>query len=322
MAFAQSIRPFISLVIGLAVGGTGAIMFQQSLPAVAGSPEARANKMELELKKANIRIAALESNDTHGHRKTGRTFTDSARDIADDIREGKSVNPDDIFRASQPLLRDLAPLFDRMRLRQQRQVVESMSGELARKYNLTPQQQESLKQWFEQKLNDNAKQWNELVTSEGTRLEDLMRATRDIRPDNGLDQFMGSILSGDKLTDFKTQRMAEQAERVQQDADARVERLDSIVKLDDAQRDQVFGIMARGSKDYDPSMKIEGAGGEIGAINQSSRQQATLAVLRQDQRAAYEAEQKKRREEAEKDMQAIGLNLPAGWDVLDEESFN
>jgi hypothetical protein len=33
------------------------------------------------------------------------------RNIGDDIRAGRPVTPEDIFRASQPLMRDLAPLF-------------------------------------------------------------------------------------------------------------------------------------------------------------------------------------------------------------------
>ena len=93
--------------------------------------------------------------------------------------------------------------------------------------------------------------------------------------------------------------------------------LDSIVGLDEAQRDQVFGIMARGSRDYDPRMKIEGAQGEIDAIPTGNRQAAVLGVLRPDQRATFEAERQRQREEASKDMEAMGLVLPPNWDPLE-----
>jgi hypothetical protein len=322
MSLAQSIRPLIPLVIGLVVGAVGSHLFRQSMPGAEGSPEERANKMEVELKRAQNRIAALEDADPRGRRKPGRTFADGARNIAEDIREGRPVSPDDIFRASQPLLRDLAPLFDRMRVKQQQQRIESMTGELARKYDLIPQQQESLKQWFEQKSEADAKRWSDLIAQDGTRLEDVMRASRDVRPDDGLDPFMEKTLSGDKLTAFKTERMAQRAERVQQDADMRVQRLDSIVQLDDTQRDQVFGIMARGSRDYDPAMKLEGVGGEIGATAAAGdRQQAMLSVLKPEQRTAYEAERQRQRDEATKNMEAIGLTLPPTWDLLDGNDF-
>lgn len=319
MSLAQSIRQLIPLVIGLAVGGMGAILFQQSMPGAEGSPEERAAKLEVDLKKAQNRLAALEADPRR--RKSGRTIGDGMRDIAEDIREGRPVSPEDIFRASQPLMRDLAPLFDRMRIRAQRQVIDQMTGELARKYDLTTNQQNALKKWFEAKSEENAKQWSDLVSQDGTRLEDIMREARDVRPDDGLDQFMERTLSGEKLTTFKTERMAERAERVQQDADSRTQRLDDIVKLDDAQRDRVFGIMARNSRDYDPAMKLEGAGGEIGVTAGGNKQQAMLSVLNPDQRAAYEAERQRRREQAAKDMEAIGLSLPPEWDPLDMENF-
>ena len=318
MSLAQTLRPLIPLVIGLAVGGVGATLFVQSLPGPEGSPEERANRLEVELKRAQNRIVALEGTDPRTHRRLGRTFTDGARTIADDIREGRPVSADDIFRASQPLLRDLAPLFERMRLKQQQQMVDSMSGGLARKYDLTPQQQEALKQWFAQKADENAKHWQELIAQDGTRIEDLMRASRDVRPDDGLDAFMEKTLSGDNLTEFKAERMQQRAARVQQDADMRVQQLDTIVQLDEAQRDQVFGIMARGSRDYDPAMKLEGMGGDIGATPAGNRQDAMLAVLRPEQRTLYQAEQQRRRDEAAKNMESLGLTLPPDWDMFND----
>lgn len=318
MSLPNSLRSFLPLVAGLAVGIVGATLFRDSMPGAEGSPEEHAAKLEVELKKARNRLASLEG---PGKRRGGRTVGDGMRDIAEDIREGRPVTPDDIFRAAQPLMRDLSPLLDRMRVRDMQRRIDSMTGELARKYALNPQQQESLKAWFQQKSEADAKAWTDLVTRDGTTMEDLMRASRDIRPDEGLDEFMAGTLGGDKLAAFKTERMAERAERVQQDADMRVQRLDGIVKLDDTQRDQVFGIMARTSRDYDPAMQLEGIGGEIGSTPGGSRQDAMLSVLRPEQREAYDAERQRRREEASKDLEAIGLSLPPSWDLLDDEDF-
>jgi hypothetical protein len=316
MSLSTSIRPLIPLVIGLVVGGVGVSLFRESLPGAEGSPEVRANKLEHELKHARNQLAALEAGGAKG--RPGRTLSDGLRSLAEDFREGRPVTPDDVFRRAQPLLRDLAPLFERMRIRDGERQIDSLTGELTRKYNLTPAQQESLKQWFTKKTEEDAKRWTEMVGNGNTSLEDLSRESRNARRDEGLDAFMEKTLTGDKLAAFKTERLAERSQRVQQEADMRVERVDSIVKLDDAQRDKVFGIMARGSSDYDPSMKLEGADGEIGATAGGNREQATLAVLRPDQRAAYEAERQRRRAEAEKDAAAIGLTLPEKWDLLDQ----
>ncbi|MGA0853472.1 MAG: hypothetical protein ACO3RK_01510 [Luteolibacter sp.] len=312
-----SLRPLIPLAIGLALGGAGATLYRNSMPAAAGTPEERAQKLESDLKRANIRIAALEGSMPESRRRPTLTVTDRLRDLGQNIRDGRPVSPDDIFRACQPLLRDLAPLFDRMRVRNGQRTIDSRVGEMARKYNLNAAQQESLKKWFRQKAEDDAKAWTALVTQEGTRIEDMMRASRDARPDEGLDRFMETILSGQDLAKFKTERINEKAQRVQQYADMKVERLNKIVSLDAEQTDKVFGIMARSSKDYDPALRIEGTDGRALSSVGDSRE-AMLSVLRPDQRAAYDAEQQRRRDEASKDLEAIGLKLPADWDPLDD----
>jgi hypothetical protein len=311
----------IPLVIGLVIGGAGAVLFQQSLTGGEGTPEQRAAKLEVDLKKAQNRIAALEDTDPRGRRKSGRTIKDSLQEIRDKIQDGQAVTPDDFLRLMQPWMRDISPLMERMRVREQNRMIDQKSGEFARKYDLTPEQQTALRRWFETKSEENAKEWTNLVTQDGTRFEDLMKAARDVRADDGLDQFMEKTLSGEKLTKFQTERMAEKAERVQQEADTRTQRLDAIVKLDDAQRDQVFGIMARTSRDYDPALKLEGGVGEIGAAPSGSKQQAVLSILRPEQRTALQEEMKHRREQAAKDMEAIGLSLPQDWDPMEMEDF-
>jgi hypothetical protein len=315
MSLASSLRSVVPLVIGLAVGGLGVKLFSESLSGPEGSPEARAAKLEVELKRAENRLAALEGKTG---RRSGKTVGDGLREIGEDLRAGRPVTPDDVFRATQPLMRDLAPIFDRMRVKQQARMIDSMTGELARKYELDEAQQESLKAWFGQRAEEQAKAWSDLVGQEGTTLEDLARAAREVRPDDGLDEFMAATLSGEELADFKSERMAERAERVQQEADMKVQRLDAIVGLDEGQRDQVFGIVARGSRDYDPGMKLEGSDGAIGSTPPGDVQQAMLSVLRPDQRAAYEAARQVRRAEAAKEMETLGLSLPPEWDLLDD----
>lgn len=324
------IRSLIPLSAGLAAGAIGATLFLQSLSGSEGSPEERAAKLEAELKHANNRIAALEG---QGQERTAggilgrmagtdsrRRMADGTRKIAGDIRAGRPVTPEDIFRATQPLLRDLAPLFDRMRLKQQQQVIDSMTGELARKYNLTPQNQALLKQFFQKNAEEQAKQWSTLISNDKTRLQDLMSASRNVHPDAGLDTFMQGILPPDKLAGFNSERLAQSAERIQQEADRKVQQLDSITTLDEAQRDQVFAIMARSSPEYDPKMAVQGALGPVGGTPTGERQTALMAVLRPDQRAAYDAENVRRRDAAAKDMETIGLSLPSDWQMFDADN--
>ncbi|HEX8295836.1 MAG TPA: hypothetical protein VF593_06015 [Chthoniobacteraceae bacterium] len=326
MNIAQSLRSILPLIIGLAVGIVGAVMFAESMPGAAGSAEERAAKLEAELKKSRNRVAALEAESGSGGKsggrsgdgKPGKTFADGARNIAEDLREGRPVSPEDIYRSSKPLLRDLAPIFDRMRVKQEQHAIQRMTGELARKYDLSPENQTALKEWFQRKSQEEAKRWSELISADGTRLEDLMRASREVRPDTGLDAFMSGILPPEKLAAFQSERMAERAQRVQQEADRKVQRLDSIVGLDETQRDQIFAVMARSSREYDPAMVLEGSQGEIGLTPSGNPQAAMLSILKPEQRTAFDAELQRRRETAMKEAETIGLTLPPGWEMLED----
>lgn len=315
-------RPIIPLVIGLAIGIAGAVLFLQSMPPKEGSAEERVDKLEAELKKANNRVAALDGADPHGRRRPGRTTKDGVRSIFEDYKDGKPITPDDVLHAFQPFLRDVSPLFDRIRVRELQRQSDAKAGELARKYSLTASQQESLKEWLDQNAVDQAKRYTDLVTQEGTTMEDLAKASADVRVDDGLEQFMKTTLSGDKLTAFKSDRMLEKVGSVQQEADMKVTRLDSIVGLDETQRGQVFGVMARGARDFDPAMQFEGLGTDNAALSSGkSKQDAILAVLRPEQRQAYQEARAKRREEARKEMEGIGLTLPDDSNMFDPLDF-
>ena len=316
----SSLRSFLGLAVGLAVGVIGAVLVMQSMPPPAGSAEEKVARMEVELKSARNRITALEAADPYGTRKPGSTFRDRARTIAQRLKAGETITPDDILRTMQPVMRDLAPLFDRIRVRDQMRRIDSMCGELARKYDLTPDQIEKLKGFFEKRAEEEAKQFNAVVLNDHATLRDFMKASRNIRPDDGLDQAMAGLLDGDKLASFRKERLEEKATRVQQEADMKLERLDSIVGLDETQRDQVFALMARNSRDYDPAMSFEGVeAASVSSLPQGNASQAMMSILRPEQRQAYEKQQQDRREKAEKDLQEIGLSLPADWDMLDDE---
>lgn len=310
-------RSILPLVIGLIVGVAGAILFSQSMPPKEGSAEERVGRLEVELKRANNRVAALEGGDSNNRRRPGQNVTDRLRNIAEDLRDGKPVSPDDVFRATQPLIRDLAPLFDRIRVRELQHQTDAKAGELARKYSLTPAQQESLKQWLDQNAADEAKRYTDLISQDGTRLEDLAKAATDVKVENGLEKFMERTLSPDKLAAFKSDQMMEKVAKVQEEADRKVTRLDAIVSLDETQRGQVFGVMARGAGDFDPAMQFEGIGTDTGTLAGKSKQDAILAILRPEQREVYEAEQEKRRTKAREEMEAIGLTPPADWNSSD-----
>lgn len=328
----SSVRLLVPLAVGLSLGAAGAILFQQSMPGAEGSAEERADKLEVELQHVQNRLRTLEAQASAQRPRSvlsrladpqnRRELTEGARRLAEDIHAGRPVDPDDIFRASQPLLQDLAPLFDRMRLKEQQRAIDTLTGELARKYSLSPSSQAALKSWLKEQSEENARRWNDLLARKDTTIRDLARAARDVRIDADLDSFLPGLLNPAQSAAFAAERTAERDRRVQAEADRKVQQLDAITVLDESQRDEIFGIMASSSKDYDPAMVLQGSRGQIIApAPGADRESAILAVLRPDQRAAYLAEQKRRREEAARDMEAIGLTLPSSWRMFDEDDL-
>jgi len=314
----SALRSVLPLGIGLVVGALGAWLFVTSRPGVEGSPEARVQTLEAELQRAQTRIAALEEGKPRTSKTSSQTVFDRGREIAERMREGRPVSSEDLYQAVRPLLRDFSPLFERMMDQQARREADTRIGELARTYDLSPSQQDTLKEWFSSKARADHRRWSDVVARDDSRYVDMVRALRSIRPDDGLDPVMEGMLSGPKLEAFKADRLEQRAQRVQQYADLQVQRINDIVHLDAAQTDQLFGIMAQSSPDYDPSIRLEGSTGEI-TPNGLKPREAMLTILRPDQRAAYEASRQRRFEEISREMNALGVTMPENWDELEFE---
>jgi hypothetical protein len=131
----------------------------------------------------------------------GGTFADRARSIAEDLRDGRPVSPEDIFN---PRSRSCA--IWRLSLTGSREAAAGGDrfdgGELARKYGLPPQNQEALKRWFAQKSEEEAKRWTALLASDNTRWKMSSAPRNNVRLDDGLDVFMAGLLPGDKYATF------------------------------------------------------------------------------------------------------------------------
>jgi hypothetical protein len=144
----------------------------------------------------------------------------------------------------------------------------------------------------------------------------LVKSMRNDRTDEGMDPVMEGLLQGPQLEAFKAERLEERAQRVQQFADMQVQRINNIVRLDPAQTDRLFGIMAQSSPDYDASIRLEGSTGEIAPANMHPRD-ALKSVLRPDQLAIYEEDRQRRSAEVLREMNELGVQLPADWDELE-----
>ena len=312
-------RQILGLLVGLVFGIAGTVLFLQSLPPEQGSVEDRAEQAEVALGKAQMRMKELEAIAGEDRR---RTVADGAREIAEDIKAGRLVDIDDVFKTAKPWMRNFAPIFDRIRVRDQKRLFDTLAGEYTRKYGLDDRQQEKLKMWLDEMAERNGKRYSAVMDDESSGLEEMVRASRDFSQTDGLDSFMEGMLRGEALARYQEERMVEKVANVQAEADRKVQRLDNIVALDEAQKDEIFTLMARGSPDFDPAMRIEGLSENASRFQTGqSRDDAVMAVLRPQQLDDYQEHRRSRFEEAEEEMRQIGLRPPADWDLWEEDDF-
>lgn len=314
-------RTPLFLLLGLAVGITGTLLVSQSLPPEEGSPAARIEELDRELARTRVALAAAEARNPKPGATTRQKLAQGANDIIQDIKDGKTVDMNDIYQAAKPALRDLSPIFDRLHRRDLRRHNKFVLADLTRKYHLTPAQQEALKSYQEIQAEQQMAAFRAFNLADSTTLEDMVRAShKKPRPQDGLDAFMNSTLTGKDLERYRADRLTERVENVQAEADRRVSRLNSLVSLDEAQQDQVFSLMARSSPDFDPSMQFEGLSGDTAKLDAGqSREEAIMQVLRPEQRIEYETKRAERRAEAQKEFDDIGVKIPDNWDMLADE---
>jgi hypothetical protein len=309
-------RNVLLLFTGLVVGVAGAILIRGSILPPEGSPEARILSLESELRETRLRLAKIDPAQARPHEDSGGSLREGIRSALGDVKAGRPVNLDNVYQALKPFMREIAPIFDSIRRKGERRNLERIAGEMTRKYHLNGPQEEALHQWLKERSDRNAEVFKAVVLAPGTRLDDLAKASQQTRMDDGLDAFMETQLQGQELESFRKNRLTERAERVQNEADWKVERLNSTVALDETQKDQVFSIMARSSRDFDPRMQIEGVTADAGPASREDRDAAIMAVLRQDQQATYEQWRAQRRARTEQEMAEMGLKMPDGWDAL------
>lgn len=311
----------LGLIIGLLVGAVGALLFSRSMPPEEGSTEERLEKVQFELRRAERTIREIEKTGRVGGGR--RTVRDGLRGIMQDLREGREVSADDLFHAMKPWLRDMSPLFDRMRELNGEEWADRMTGKWVREYKLSKAEQEELRQWFLDRSEERGEAFNKVVQSDSSGFVDFVQATEyDWRDADEADVLMEKFLEGEELEAFREERLNARVESVQGEADRGVTRLGEIVELDEEQQVEAFSILVRGSGDYrEGEMAFDGMGAEAGALDQTERNVAIRGILRPDQVEVFDTYRAERRAKAEKDMRRLGLSLPDQWDLLEGESF-
>jgi hypothetical protein len=316
----SDLKDALTIAIGIVIGATAMLLFSKSLPPEEGSVEAELEIVEQELGEARQRIRAMEDDRgiTRGFGgRPRRTVGDGVRSIAQDMRDGKEVSVDDVFATMKPWMRDMAPLFNRMREINHEDWADEMVGEWSRKYDLDDEEKKELREWFMEKNRERSEELEHVLSLDSSGFVEWVRAMEyDVQDSEGLDEVMEGFLEGDELQSFRDERLAERTERVFEEANRGLARLDSVVGLDDTQRDGVYDVLVRGAPGY-----VDGGTAETAALDRYDRDLAVRDQLRPEQIEALDAHREERRLKAEKDLRRMGLTLPENWDHLEPDTF-
>ncbi|MDA8980803.1 hypothetical protein N9H14_01340, partial [bacterium] len=105
-------KQVLGILVGLLIGVVGGVMFSKSIAPEMGSAEDRLEQSERELRKAEGEIRALVAS---GARNEKRKVGDGVRDMMWRIRNGEDVSLDDVLVTMKPWMREMTPLFERIR---------------------------------------------------------------------------------------------------------------------------------------------------------------------------------------------------------------
>ncbi|MDA7684369.1 hypothetical protein N9097_00635 [bacterium] len=312
-------KQVLGILVGLLIGVVGGVMFSKSIAPEMGSAEDRLEQSERELRKAEGEIRALVAS---GARNEKRKVGDGVRDMMWRIRNGEDVSLDDVLVTMKPWMREMTPLFERIRKVNEDEWADTMAGRWGSDYDLSDADQDVLREWFKQRSRERAGLFTDVVESDESGFVDFVQATEyDWRDANGAEKVMEGILEGEQLEKFKLERLTERHESVEGEAHRNLTRLDNIVALDSDQHFKLFGVMARGSEDYQEGMEFDGMDSGIGQLDRDGRNAAIESVLRPDQREVLETHRAEREAEAQREMSKIGLSLPKDWDLLEGDRF-
>lgn len=320
MSISQILREGSKLVACVLLGAFGAGMYQRSVTPPEGTEAYKVFELEHQLLTTRQRLATLEDTNPDGTRKGFEDSMSLLKKIGRDIKAGKNVNLDDIWKISKQQLSAFAPIMMLMQKKDETRRIDSRVGEMARKYHLTDAQQANLREFLKNESNTKQQQIQAVLEDPNSSMPEALRAMRKLERQDNMDSFMEGALQGEKLANYKTERLTQRGERVQQEADLKVERLNQRVPLTEDQKDKVWAIAARSSRHYDPAMQFSGMTPDQGNLPPGkSSYDAMMGVLEPNQLAQVEQQRIERRMKAEQEAAEMRLTLPANFDEFDRE---
>jgi hypothetical protein len=287
------------LMGGLICGAIGGYWYGQTQ---------RAPQSQLELTAANETIAKLQADLNVAKESVGRLEQEKKSNIATAPAESGTTDINKLFNDAKPLLKQVTAAFEPQQKEMRKRLIEDQLKRMMGRVQLTPEQQAAFQTYLEQLGSQEQQRWQSVLDGNG-RLDQMMTMGRNNNPQKAVDEWAQQNLTGEQATAYQQSRLTEKAQQITDSANRRVEGLTSSLNLDQTQQDQVFDIMVKSDKNYDPSMQLEGVANPSvqASSGDLSRDDAIMAVLNPEQKQKYESQQKERKQRSGGFWKALGL---------------
>lgn len=215
-----------------------------------------------------------------------------------------------ILNDARPLMKTLTLMFGERRKEMTDRMIRGMASKLAEQMGLTEEQTEAMIAHFTALDAANFKKVKAMFDRKLT-IMDVFTVMNDMNPQKSMDAYVQQTMTPEQKASWENRKLETKAQQLERTANWKLERMSSSLKLDEAQKDQVFSILVKSNPDYDPSLGVEGVTGTTpdpaDAIAAPLKEEDAIAsVLRPEQMQDWSAYQNKQAAEKSRLTDAFG----------------
>ena len=295
-------RILLPLLTGALLGAVGVLFWHQ---AAAAETEA-ALKSE-----SDAKIAQMQRELTSARNEATTWQQRFAAAGVDDTPVKENVlDIQRILNDARPLMKTLTLMFGERRKEMTDRMIRGMASKLAEQMGLTEEQTEAMIAHFTALDAANFEKVKAMFDRKLT-IMDVFTVMNDMNPQKSMDAYVQQAMTPEQKASWENRKLETKAQQLERTANWKLDRMSSSLKLDEAQKDQVFSILVKSNPDYDPSLGVEGVTGttpEAADANAAplKEEDAIARVLRPEQMEDWAAYQEKQNAEKSRLTDAFG----------------
>ncbi len=295
-------RILLPLLTGITLGAAVVLLWHQA------ADERTRTALKLE---SDAKVAQLQ-NELASARNEATTWQQrlAAAGVDDTPVKENVLDIQRILNDARPLMKTLALMFGERRKEMSDRMIRDMASKLAEQMGLTEEQTEAMIAHFTALDAANFEKMKAMFDRKLT-IMDVFTVMNDTNPQKAMDAYVQQTMTPEQKASWENRKLETKAQQLERTANWKLERMSSSLKLDEAQKDQVFSILVKSNPDYDPSLGVEGVTGTTPDAADANaaplkEEDAIASVLRPEQMQDWSTYQKKQTAEKSRLTDAFG----------------